>query len=124
MTTPPCPSAEDQTISQPIIVALMTDLLDPEPGDRVLEMGTGSGYQAAVLAEVAGEVYTIEYLPGLGNPAAQRLQRLGYDNVHARIGNGRAGWPEAAPFDGILVTAGSEDVPQALGTSWPWRAGW
>jgi protein-L-isoaspartate(D-aspartate) O-methyltransferase len=110
----PLPIGEDQTISQPFIVALMTDLLDPEPGDRVLEVGTGCGYQAAVLAEAVGEVYTIEYLSGLGQPAAERLRRLGYDNVHVRIGNGRAGWPEAAPFDGILVTAGAEDVPQAL----------
>ena len=110
----PLPIGEDQTISQPFIVALMTDLLDPEPGDRVLEVGTGCGYQAAVLAEVVGEVYSVEYRAGLGHSAAERLARLGYDNVHVRIGNGRAGWPEAAPFDGILVTAGAEDVPPAL----------
>ncbi|MDZ7748376.1 MAG: protein-L-isoaspartate(D-aspartate) O-methyltransferase [Halofilum sp. (in: g-proteobacteria)] len=110
----PLPIGEGQTISQPYIVALMTDLLDPEPGDRVLEVGTGCGYQAAVLAEVVGEVWSIEFLRGLGEAARERLERLGYANVHLRIGNGREGWPEAAPFDGILVTAGARDVPPAL----------
>jgi protein-L-isoaspartate(D-aspartate) O-methyltransferase len=110
----PLPIGEGQTISQPFIVALMTDLLDPEPGDRVLEVGTGCGYQAAVLAEVVGEVYSVEYIAELGEAAAERLQRLGYDNVQVRVGNGREGWPEAAPFDGILVTAGAHSVPPAL----------
>ena len=110
----PLPIGEGQTISQPFIVALMTDLLDPEPGDRVLEVGTGCGYQAAVLAGVVGEVYSVEYIAELGEAAAERLRRLGYDNVHLRIGNGRDGWPEAAPFDGILVTAGTESIPQTL----------
>ena len=110
----PLPIGEGQTISQPFIVALMTDLLDPEPGDRVLEVGTGCGYQAAVLAEVVGKVYSVEYIAELGEAAAERLRGLGYDNIHARIGNGRDGWPEAAPFDGILVTAGTESIPQTL----------
>lgn len=110
----PLPIGEDQTISQPFIVALMTDLLDPESGDRILEVGTGCGYQAAVLAELVAEVYSVEYLSGLGEAARDRLQGLGYDNVHVRIGDGRRGWPEAAPFDGVIVTAGAEDVPDAL----------
>lgn len=110
----PLPIGQGQTISQPFIVALMTDLLDPEPGQRVLEVGTGCGYQAAVLAAVTGEVYSVEFLRELGDAAAERLRHLGYTNVHVRIGNGREGWPEAAPFDGILVTAGARDVPQAL----------
>ena len=103
-----------QTISQPFIVALMTDLLDPEPGDRVLEVGTGCGYQAAVLSRLVATVYSIEYLPQLADEAAVTLARLGYANIHLRTGNGRAGWPEAAPFDGIIVTAGAADVPPAL----------
>ncbi|HKJ71364.1 MAG TPA: protein-L-isoaspartate(D-aspartate) O-methyltransferase [Gammaproteobacteria bacterium] len=110
----PLPISEGQTISQPFIVALMTELLDPEPGDRVLEVGTGCGYQAAVLAELVAEVYSIEYLPALGESARERLGRLGYANVHLRVGDGRQGWPEAAPFDGILVTAGAHEVPPAL----------
>lgn len=102
-----------QTISQPFIVALMTELLDLEPGDRVLEIGTGSGYQAAVLARLADQVYTIEIVEPLGVAARERLARLGYGNVSVRIGDGNRGWPEAAPFDAIIVTAGGR-VPPAL----------
>ncbi len=103
-----------QTISQPYIVALMTQLADPRPGDRVLEIGTGSGYQAAVLAELAGEVYTIEIVEPLAEEAMRTLQRLGYDRVVVRAGDGYAGWPEHAPFDAIVVTAAPEQVPQPL----------
>jgi len=103
-----------QTISQPYIVALMTDLADLQKGEVVLEIGTGSGYQAAVLAEIAGRVYTIEIVEELGQRAASTLERLGYDNVMARVGDGYAGWPELAPFDAILVTAAPEEVPQPL----------
>ncbi len=103
-----------QTISQPYIVALMTELLDLEPSDRVLEIGTGCGYQAAVLSGLVAEVYSIEFVPELGTEAGERLRRLGYDNVEVRIGDGRLGWPEKAPFDGIIVTAVAEDVPQPL----------
>lgn len=110
----PLPIGEGQTISQPFIVALMTDLLDPGPADRVLEIGTGCGYQAAVLARLVASVHSIEYLPELARRAEATLARLGYDNVHPRAGNGREGWPEAAPFDGIIVTAGATDVPPAL----------
>ena len=110
----PLPIGAGQTISQPFIVALMTDLLDPEPGDRVLEVGTGCGYQAAVLSRLVATVYSIEYLPQLADEAAATLERLGYDNIHLRSGNGRAGWWEAAPFDAIIVTAGASDVPPAL----------
>jgi protein-L-isoaspartate(D-aspartate) O-methyltransferase len=100
-----------QTISQPYIVALMTDLLDLESRSRVLEIGTGSGYQAAVLAEIASEVFTIEIVDPLAKSAEKRLQRLGYDNIQVRIGDGNYGWPEAAPFDGIIVTAGGRLPP-------------
>ncbi len=100
-----------RTISQPYIVALMTDLLDLESGSRVLEIGTGSGYQAAVLAEIASEVFTIEIVEPLAKSAEKRLQRLGYDNIQVRIGDGNYGWPEAAPFDGIIVTAGGRLPP-------------
>ena len=110
----PLPIGQGQTISQPFIVALMTDLLDPEPGDRVLELGTGCGYQAAILAHIVGEVYTVEVLPDLADTAARRLERLGYGNVHVRVGDGARGWPEAAPFDGILATAAAPRVPSAL----------
>lgn len=103
-----------QTISQPFIVALMTDLLEVGPGDRVLEVGTGSGYQAAVLAEIAGVVYSIEIIEPLGREAARALAAAGYRNVHTRIGDGHAGWPEAAPFDAIMVTAAAPEVPQPL----------
>jgi protein-L-isoaspartate(D-aspartate) O-methyltransferase len=103
-----------QTISQPYIVALSADLLAPKPGDVVLEVGTGSGYQAAVLAEIAKQVYSIELIETLGRSAAARLTELGYRNVEVRIGDGYAGWPEKAPFDGIVVTAAAPQVPPAL----------
>ena len=103
-----------QTISQPYIVALSTDLLDLEPAHRVLEIGTGSGYQAAVLAVLAQEVYSIEIVEPLGREAAARLASLGFRNVEVRIGDGYRGWPERAPFDRILVTAAAPDVPQPL----------
>ena len=103
-----------QTISQPFIVALMTDLLEAAPGDRVLEVGTGSGYQAAVLAEIVGAVYTIEIVASLGQRAAAVLKELGYTSVETRIGDGYQGWPEAAPFDAIVVTAAPDHVPQPL----------
>jgi protein-L-isoaspartate(D-aspartate) O-methyltransferase len=103
-----------QTISQPYIVALSADLLAPKPDDVVLEVGTGSGYQAAVLAEMARQVYSIELIEGLGRAAAARLAELGYRNVEVRIGDGYAGWPEHAPFDGIVVTAAAPQVPAEL----------
>jgi protein-L-isoaspartate(D-aspartate) O-methyltransferase len=102
-----------QTISQPFIVALMTELAQVGPGQRVLEIGTGSGYQAAVLAALGAEVWTIEIIPALSDAAGRVLAELGYSDVRLRIGNGREGWPEAAPFDAILVTAGG-DLPAAL----------
>jgi protein-L-isoaspartate(D-aspartate) O-methyltransferase len=110
----PLPIGSGQTISQPYIVALSTDLLNPKPTDVVLEVGTGSGYQAAVLAEVVSRVYSIEIIESLGKTAAQRLGELGYKNVEVKIGDGYAGWPEKAPFDGIVVTAAAPRVPQAL----------
>jgi protein-L-isoaspartate(D-aspartate) O-methyltransferase len=103
-----------QTISQPYIVAYMTQLLELDGTERVLEIGTGSGYQAAVLAEIAREVYTIEILPELGEQAAAVLNRLGYGNIYFRMGDGYAGWPEHAPFDRIIVTAAPREVPQPL----------
>ncbi|HSC13969.1 MAG TPA: protein-L-isoaspartate(D-aspartate) O-methyltransferase [Gammaproteobacteria bacterium] len=108
------PIGEDQTISQPFIVALMTDLASVDDGSRVLEIGTGSGYQAAVLAQIARDVYTIEIVETLGRRADATLGRLGYDNVHVRIGDGYRGWPEAAPFDAIVVTAAPDEVPAPL----------
>ena len=110
----PLPIGQGQTISQPYIVALMTDLAAVDGGSRVLEIGTGSGYQAAVLAELAAHVYTIEIVETLGRRAAETLERLGYDNVSVRIGDGYLGWPDAAPFDAIIVTAAPEDVPAPL----------
>ena len=111
----PLPIGRGQTISQPYIVAAMTELAALEPQDRVLEVGTGCGYQAAVLAELAAEVYSIECLPELAAEAAARLRTLGYDNIQVRQGDGSQGWPEAAPFDAILVTAAAEQrVPPAL----------
>jgi protein-L-isoaspartate(D-aspartate) O-methyltransferase len=103
-----------QTISQPYIVALMTEVLELQPGDRVLEIGTGSGYQAAVLAELVDTVYSIEIVEELGREAAERLEALGYDNVNVRIGDGYRGWPEEAPFDAVIVTAAPETVPKML----------
>ena len=110
----PLPIGMGQTISQPFIVALMTDLLDPKPSSRVLEVGTGSGYHAAVLAECFAKVYTIEIVAPLGEKARALLSELGLGNVEVRIGDGYKGWPEAAPFDGILVTAAPDHVPQPL----------
>jgi protein-L-isoaspartate(D-aspartate) O-methyltransferase len=110
----PLPIGHDQTISQPYIVALMTDLLALKKSDRVLEIGTGSGYQAAVLSELAGNVYTIEILAPLAADARERLARLGYGNVEVRTGDGYKGWPEKAPFDAIMVTAGADEVPAPL----------
>lgn len=103
-----------QTISQPYIVALSTELIDSEPGDTVLEVGTGSGYQAAVLAELVGRVYSIEIIEPLGRQAADRLAALGYRNVEVRIGDGYKGWPEKAPFDAIIVTAAAPSIPEPL----------
>jgi protein-L-isoaspartate(D-aspartate) O-methyltransferase len=110
----PLPIGSGQTISQPYIVALSTDLLNPGKDDAVLEVGTGSGYQAAVLAEVVKQVYSIEVIESLGRSAAARLAELGCGNVEVRIGDGYQGWPEKAPFDGILVTAAAPEVPPAL----------
>lgn len=110
----PLPIGMGQTISQPFIVALMTDLLNAEPGDKVLEVGTGSGYQAAVLAEIVRAVYSIEIVEPLGRAAARALADTGYRNVHTRIGDGYAGWPDEAPFDGIIVTAAAPYLPQPL----------
>jgi protein-L-isoaspartate(D-aspartate) O-methyltransferase len=110
----PLPIGLGQTISQPFIVALMTELLDPTPNARVLEVGTGSGYQAAVLAECVAKVYTIEIVRPLGEQARAVLAELGYRNVEVRIGDGYKGWPEAAPFDAIIVTAAPDHVPQPL----------
>jgi protein-L-isoaspartate(D-aspartate) O-methyltransferase len=110
----PLPIGYDQTISQPFIVAWMTEALQTTPRSRVLEIGTGSGYQAAVLAEITAEVYTIEILAPLAASARQTIEALGYRNVHARVGDGYAGWPEHAPFDAIIVTAAPDHVPQPL----------
>ncbi len=110
----PLPIGDGQTISQPYIVALMTDLAGVGPGSTVLEVGTGSGYQAAVLAEIVDHVYTIEIIDPLGRRAADTLERLGYENVTVRIGDGYLGWPEHAPFDAIVVTAAPDAVPPPL----------
>jgi protein-L-isoaspartate(D-aspartate) O-methyltransferase len=110
----PLPIGLGQTISQPYIVALMTDLLGCGPDAKVLEVGTGSGYQAAVLAEVVSQVYTIEIVPELGESAHRTLERLGYRNVTVRVGDGYLGWPEHAPFDGIIVTAAPAEIPPPL----------
>ena len=110
----PLPIGEGQTISQPYIVAFMTQALRLKSDSRVLEVGTGSGYQAAVLAEIVDSVYTIEIVEKLGVKSRNLLQSLGYDNVHVRIGDGYHGWPEKAPFDAIIVTAGAEEIPKPL----------
>ena len=110
----PLPIGHDQTISQPFIVALMTRLVEASGNEKVLEIGTGSGYHAAVLSRVVGEVYTIEIVEELGRGAAALLERLGYDNVHVRVGDGFDGWPEEAPFDAIVLTAAPEEVPAPL----------
>jgi protein-L-isoaspartate(D-aspartate) O-methyltransferase len=110
----PLPIGWGQTISQPYIVALMTELLELDRGDKVLEIGTGSGYHAAILSRVAGEVFSIEIIDELGHQAEQTLGGLGYDNVHVRIGDGYKGWPEEAPFDAIILTAAPPRIPQPL----------
>ena len=110
----PLPIGYDQTISQPYVVAFMTEQLRPKPSDRVLEIGSGSGYQAAILAELVGEVYTIEIVEPLAKSAEATLQRLGYKNVHIKAGDGYNGWPEEAPFDAVIVTCAPEKVPQPL----------
>lgn len=110
----PLPIGHGQTISQPFIVALMTDMMQVRAGDRVLEIGTGSGYQAAILAEMVGSVYSIEIIEPLGKEAGERLASLGYRNVRTRVGDGYYGWPEAAPFDAIIVTAAASHVPPPL----------
>ncbi len=108
------PIGNKQTISQPYIVAFMTQELQLQPEDKVLEIGTGSGYQAAVLAEIVANVFTIEIIEALGNQAKNLLASLKYDNIQVRIGDGYNGWPDEAPFDAIMVTAGAKDVPQPL----------
>ena len=113
-TDRPLPIGQGQTISQPYIVAFMTELVQPDSTDRVLEVGTGSGYQAAVLAEIVDSVYTIEIVPELAHTARDRLVRLGYDNVVVRHGDGYAGWPARAPFDAIVVTAAPKQIPPSL----------
>jgi protein-L-isoaspartate(D-aspartate) O-methyltransferase len=110
----PLPIGHGQTISQPYIVALMTEEAKPRAEHRVLEIGTGSGYQAAVLAELVKEVYTIELVEALADEAKERLKRLGYKNVHTRAGDGYKGWPDAAPFDAVVVTCGADHVPDPL----------
>ena len=110
----PLPIGHGQTISQPYIVAVMTDMLNLEPGSKVLELGTGSGYQAAILGELASKVYTIEIVEPLGVQAKERLQRLGYDNVTTKVGDGYYGWEEHAPFDAIIVTAAASHIPPPL----------
>ncbi|RMF07380.1 MAG: protein-L-isoaspartate(D-aspartate) O-methyltransferase [Candidatus Neomarinimicrobiota bacterium] len=110
----PLPIGHGQTISQPYIVAYMTELLDPQPTDTVLEIGTGSGYQAAILSTLCSRVYTIEIIPELGTAASQRLQRLGYKNVDVKIGDGYQGWPEKAPFQKIILTAAPPAIPDTL----------
>lgn len=110
----PLPIGHQQTISQPFIVALMTDLLEPEENKTVLEIGTGSGYQAAVLAQLFRKVYTVEFIRALSEQAAKRFRELHYDNIECRTGNGYLGWPEHAPYDGIIVTAAATHIPEAL----------
>ena len=110
----PLPIGSGQTISQPLIVALMTQALAPRRGDRVLEVGTGSGYQTAVLAHIGAKVFTVERLPDLLVEAEERFRRLGLSNIETRLGDGAGGWPEWAPFNGVIVTAAAPGVPQPL----------
>lgn len=110
----PLPIGDGQTISQPYMVAWMSELLEVKECDRILEIGTGSGYQAAILCELGGEIFSIEKYADLARAAEERLRSLGYHNLHIRIGDGTLGWPEEAPFDDIIVTAGSPSVPQPL----------
>jgi protein-L-isoaspartate(D-aspartate) O-methyltransferase len=110
----PLPIGNGQTISQPYIVALSTDLLQLKGGERVLDVGTGSGYQAAVLAELAARVFSVEIIPSLAEGARRRLEQLGYGNIEIRLGDGHQGWSENAPFDGIVVTAAAARIPQPL----------
>ena len=110
----PLSIGQGQTISQPYMVALMTECLELEGEEKVLEIGTGSGYQTAVLAEIVREVYSIERRPSLSEQAAKRLAEAGYEHCNLKVGDGTQGWPEAAPFDGIIVTAGAPEVPEAL----------
>jgi protein-L-isoaspartate(D-aspartate) O-methyltransferase len=110
----PLPIGQGQTISQPYIVAFMTEALDLKPDEKVLEIGTGSGYQAAILAELVKEVYTIEIVEKLGKRAQRTLEILGYKNIHVKIGDGYKGWPEKAPFDAVIVTCAPEQIPEAL----------
>jgi protein-L-isoaspartate(D-aspartate) O-methyltransferase len=109
----PLPIGYAQTISQPSLVAAMTEILAPPAGSRVLEIGTGSGYQTAILAELAGEVFTVERIPPLAEQARARLARLGYHNIHFQVGDGANGWPAAAPFHGIMATAAALSLPPA-----------
>lgn len=110
----PLPIGQGQTISQPFIVALMTQLLEPEPSDRMLEVGTGSGYQSAILSRLVEQVFSVERVPELTAEAVRIFEDLGYDNIETRIGNGFEGWEEHAPYDGIVVTAAASHVPPAL----------
>jgi len=110
----PLPIGFDKTISQPLMVAVMTDLLELKPDDTVLEIGTGLGYQSAVLAELASKIYTVEIIDELARPAVQRLKQEGYTNVEVRVGNGYFGWPEHAPFDKVMVTAAPDLIPPPL----------
>jgi len=112
----PLPIDREQTISQPYIVALMSELLELKGGERVLEIGTGSGYQTAVLAELAGEVFTVEFFPDLAAQARAKLEKLGYRNIKFKTGDGSEGWKEAAPYDAIIVTCAPAAVPQELTT--------
>ena len=110
----PLPIGHGQTISQPYIVALMTDMLELQPDDVVLEIGTGCGYQAAVLAELARQVYSVEFVEALANEASRRLADLNYTNISIHVGNGYEGWPEHAPYDAVIVTAAATHIPEAL----------
>jgi len=110
----PLPIGYGQTISQPYIVALMTDMLKLRPEHRVLEIGTGSGYQTAILSQLCQQVYSVEVVPELSESAQRLFQQLGYDNIQTRTGNGYEGWPEHAPYDGIIVTAAASEIPHAL----------